>query len=110
MPGRKIKTQTTRTKDAKEQLSQLIGLVSRQEIRVVIEDNGAPAVAIISAQDLERLESYEAKREEDFAVIDQMREAFKDVPDEEIEREVARAIAEVRAENRQREKGNDSSS
>jgi hypothetical protein len=29
-----------------------------------------------------------------------LREAFKDVPAEEIEREVARALSQVRAENR----------
>ncbi len=35
-----------------------------------------------------------------FAVIDRMREAFKDVPAEEIEREVAKAVQEVREERR----------
>lgn len=36
--------------------------------------------------------------ENPFAVIDRMRAAFADVSDEEIERETAKAIAEVRAE------------
>jgi AbrB family looped-hinge helix DNA binding protein len=38
--------------------------------------------------------------EDPFAVLDEMREAFKDVPPDEIEREVAKAVAEVRAERR----------
>jgi hypothetical protein len=38
------------------------------------------------------------ERESRFAVIDRMREAFADVPTEEIEQEVAKAVAEVRAE------------
>ena len=36
------------------------------------------------------------RREERFRVIDRVREAFKDVPSEEIEREVDRALAELR--------------
>lgn len=36
-----------------------------------------------------------------FAVLDEMRDAFKDVPPEEIEREVANAIQEVREEARE---------
>jgi hypothetical protein len=41
------------------------------------------------------------QREKAFEIIDRMREAFKDVPEDEIEREVEKAIAEVRAENPQ---------
>ena len=50
--------------------------------------------------DLEAKDQADRDREERFAVIDRIGEAFRDVPDEEIEREVAKAIAEVRAENR----------
>jgi len=39
-------------------------------------------------------------REELWAVIQRMREASKDVPQEEIEREVDKAVAQVRAEMR----------
>ncbi len=57
----------------------------------------------------ERRESVQEKdqaardREERFAVLDRIGEAFRDVPEEEVEREVAKAIAEVRAENRRGE-------
>ncbi|HZS00383.1 MAG TPA: hypothetical protein VFE37_16835 [Chloroflexota bacterium] len=37
-------------------------------------------------------------RAEAFNIITRMREAFKDEPEEQIEREVNKAIAEVRAE------------
>ena len=52
---------------------------------------------------LEAKDQADRDREERFAVLDRIGEAFRDVPDEEIEREVAKAIAEVRAENRRRE-------
>ena len=44
----------------------------------------------------------ELEREERFAVIDRMREAFADVSPEEIEREAERSVAEARARSKQR--------
>ena len=40
---------------------------------------------------------YDAERKADFAVIERMRVAFKDVPDAELEREIAKAVADARA-------------
>lgn len=37
-------------------------------------------------------------RDDDFAIIDELRAAFKDVPAEEIERETDRILARIRAE------------
>jgi hypothetical protein len=51
---------------------------------------------------LERLVQLERKRDERFAVIDRMREAFQDVPVEEIDREAERSVAEARSRLRQR--------
>jgi hypothetical protein len=51
-------------------------------------------------RDLQLLARLEAQRNRDFAILDEMREAFKDVLPEEIEREVARVLGQVRAENR----------
>jgi hypothetical protein len=36
----------------------------------------------------------------DFSILDEMRDAFKDVPDDELEREVSRALANVREKAR----------
>lgn len=47
----------------------------------------------------ERRERIDADRCERFKILDRMREAFKDVSPEEIEREVNRACAEVKREN-----------
>ena len=93
-------TQTIAASEARQNFSQLLNRVFRREMRVVIEKSGVPVAALVSADDLEHLRRYEEQRREDFAVLDRIREAFKDVPAEEIEREVARAIAEVRAAKR----------
>jgi prevent-host-death family protein len=91
---------TIKASVARQQFSQLLNEIFRGESRVVVEKSGIPVAAIISASDYQRLARLEAERNKDFAILDEMREAFKDVPPEEIEREVSRAISQVREENR----------
>ena len=105
MPERDIMTQTVKASEARAQWSQIINKVARGQARVIVEKSGVPVAAIISAQDLEWFSRLEQQRQKDFAILDETRAAFKDVPPEEIEREVAKAIAEVRAENRQAARG-----
>jgi len=89
-------TQTLKASEARQQFSQLLNQVFRKQTRVIVERSGIPVAAIVSADDLRRLKQYDQERAQRFQVLDQMREAFKDVPAEEIEREVARAVEEVR--------------
>jgi prevent-host-death family protein len=93
-------TKTIKASVARQQFSKLLNDVFRQENRVLVEKSSIPVAAIIPAKDLERLARLEAERDKDFAILDEIRKAFKDVPAAEIEREVARAISEVRKENR----------
>jgi prevent-host-death family protein len=93
-------TQTIKISEVKNTLSRLINQVYRKETRVLVEKSGIPVAAIISADDLQRFAQLEREREERFAVIDRMREAFKDVPPEEIEREAARSVAAARERRR----------
>jgi prevent-host-death family protein len=92
--------QTMKASEARKQWSQLINQVFRGESRIIIERSGLPVAAIISAADLDRLTQLETRRKERFKPLEDTWEAFKDVPPEEIEREVARAIAEVRQKRR----------
>lgn len=90
-------TQTIEASEVRQRWSDLLDNVDREETRVIVERSGVPVAAIISAGDLERFKHLEAERAERFRVIDEMRAAFKDVPPEQIESEVAEVIAEVRA-------------
>ena len=83
-------TQTLKISDVKNTLSSLVNQVYRKETRVLVEKSGIPVAAIISADDLKRFAQLEQEREERFAVIDRMREAFADVSPEEIAREAER--------------------
>ena len=99
-------TQTLNITTARSNLSDLVNQVFRRESRVIIEKSGIPVAALVSAEDVARLEEFERQREEDFAILDQIRANFADVPVEEHELEVARAVREARAELRaKREQG-----
>ena len=91
-------TRTIEISEVKSHLSPLANEVSRKAIRVIVAESGAPIAALVSLDDLDRLARIDQQREARFAVVDRMRAAFADVSTEEIERETARAVAEVRAE------------
>ena len=93
-------TQTMKISQVKQQLNRLVNQVYRRETRVMVEKSGIPVAGIVSAEDLRRLERLDRERAERFKILEEFGEAFKDVPVEELERETARAIAEVRAERR----------
>lgn len=93
-------TQVMKASDVRAQWSQLLNKVFRDKARVVVEKSGIPVAAVIPAEDLQRFTQMEEQRERRFKALDKMRDAFKDVPSEEIDREVKRAISQVRAENR----------
>ncbi len=91
-------TQTMKSSDARQQWSDLLNRVFRKEQRVIVEKSGIPVAAVISTDDLARLDRYDRERADRFKALDEIGAAFRDVPPEEIEREVGRALAEVRAE------------
>ncbi len=93
-------TEIIQASEARQQWSQLLNKVFRGEMRVLVEKSGIPVAAIVSAEDLKRLKQLEAERAERFAILDEAQAAFKGVPADEIEREVAKAIHEVREEGR----------
>ena len=96
MGGRERATKLMPITEVKNALSCVVNAVHGNETRGIIAKRGVPVAAIVSAADLDRLVRNEHERDERFKVIDRMREAFKDVPDEEIEREADRAVAEIR--------------
>ena len=86
--------------EVREALDEVIEAVTRGDGNVVVARDGVGAVAIVPLRELERFERYIRQREQRFAVIDEMRARFKDVPDDEIERETDRILAGIRAERR----------
>jgi prevent-host-death family protein len=93
-------TQTIKASEARQQWGDLLNRVFRKERRVIVEKSGIPVAAVISTDDLARLDRYDRERTERFKALDAVGAAFRDTPPEEIEREVGKALAEVRAEAR----------
>ncbi len=89
-------TERINASEVRQQWGEILDRVYRKEARVVIEKSGIPVAVVVSTDDMERLARLEHERSKDFKVIDEMREAFKGVSEDEIERETDRAIAEVR--------------
>jgi len=86
--------------DARDAFDDVVAEVARGEGRVVIEQNGVPVVAVVSTRELQRFAELEAERDARYTILDEIGAAFVDVSDDEIEREVARAIAQARRERR----------
>lgn len=99
-------TETINVSEAKQDWRRLVDEVVRGRRRVLMERDGVPVAAIVSTQDLERLRQLDAQRERDLAILDASQAAFNEVPEDELEREIAKALAELRAENRAREQRN----
>lgn len=88
---------------AKQRLSQVVNEVARGESRIVVEKSGLPVAAIISVEEYRRFKSQEeARRSERKALFERLArfsDAFRDVSDEDLERELASARAVIRAES-----------
>ncbi len=98
MGEREPVTEMVKASEARQQWSQLLNWVFRKGTHMIVEKSGIPVAAIVSADDLRRPERLEAERAADLAILDEMQDAFRGVPWEEIEREIARAIGEMHAE------------
>ncbi len=90
--------ETMKISEVKQGLNGLVNRVYRREARVLIEKSGIPVAAIVSVQDLQRLEQLDRKWAEGERVLREFAAGFADQTPEEIERETAKAIAEARAE------------
>jgi prevent-host-death family protein len=99
-----IMTKTIDVSDARQHFAEVLNQVFRGQTRVVVEKSGIPVAGIVSTSDLERLRRFEEEREKDFAILDEIGEAFKDVPAAELERQVARALASARRQMRREAK------
>lgn len=92
--------ETITASEARQHFASLLNRVFREGTRVVVEKSGIPVAALVTTEDLARLQRLDAERAERFAVLDELRAVFKDVPPEELEREAERAVSEARAEMR----------
>jgi prevent-host-death family protein len=97
-------TQTINASTARQEWSKILNKVFREETRILVEKSGIPVAAIISAEDLKRLDRLEKERSDRFRILDEVKAAFRDIPESEIENEVDQALTRVRQTTGAREK------
>ena len=95
---------TVKASEARQNWSELLGDVYKNRTRIIVEKSGIPMAAVISVADLERFLRFEARRDEDFKVLEESWRAFEGVPDDEIEEQVAQAVTEARRQLREERK------
>ena len=84
--------------DARARLTSVVNEVYRGETRVVVERSGIAVAAFVSPADLAKLVDLDRRESRLFELIREMERAFVDVPEEELIRQAALSIAEVREE------------
>jgi len=80
----------------KRDISELVNRVAYGGERIVLTSRGKPKAVLVSVSDYEQIL---AQRKNRFAVVRELRQAAPDLPQEEVEKEVAEAVKKVRAED-----------
>ena len=86
--------------DDDTQLNAIVTRIAENGSRVLIERNGRVVAAIVPNRDYRRFVVWDEGWRERTAAIERISEAFMDVPLAELEAEVDRTVAKVRAERR----------
>ena len=82
--------------DVRQRWKEVVNEVARNQTRVIVEKSGIPVVGVVSSRDLEWLQERDRYLAELRETMDEMRQGFRDVPQEEFNREVERAVQDSR--------------
>jgi len=96
MAQRKPERETLSITEVRSNLGPVTNEVRGGDARVDVEKSGITLQGIISIEDLQRLKRFRAQRRKLQDVRERMREAFKDVSEEELWRETERIVSEDR--------------
>ncbi len=86
--------------EVRERFSDVVNRVARGEGRVIVEKHGAPAVGVVSMEDIRRLRQSDDVVRQRTDLLQRFRAPFTDVPDDDLEAEIVKALAEVREDRR----------
>jgi hypothetical protein len=100
MSGKERARRTVDIGEAHELFGSKLAQIERGDVRVILQQNGKDVVAVISAYDLERLEMLDRRAAEGFKAVEEVWARNADLDPDEVEQDIAEAIAEMRAEAR----------
>ena len=86
--------------DVRQHFGEVVNRVARGEGRVIVEKNGAPAVGVVSMEDVRQLRTRDERMAERQAKLRELQSYYDQFPADEWEREVEKAFEEMREERR----------
>lgn len=89
-------TQAMNISQVKNQISSVVNRVYRKETRVLIEKSGIPVAALVSPDDLNKLQQLDREWEQTTQAIQRFSQAFADIPVDELEAKIDEIIADNR--------------
>lgn len=93
-----IPTESLKFTEARPKLSSILDRVFHRQSRVRLYKGQIPVAAIVSIDDLERLELLDRQREAEFRDMANVSEALLDVSEDELEAKIYEIAARVRRE------------
>jgi len=90
------RVETMSVSESRRQYSEILNRVYRDNDRVVIEKNGIPVAAIVPMRDMQDAEVRQEQREAVLQAFRDVQQAFADVPADELERELDKALAQAK--------------
>ncbi|MBX3069042.1 MAG: type II toxin-antitoxin system Phd/YefM family antitoxin [Thermomicrobiales bacterium] len=96
----KVPVETISFDDAQQSFDTILEELRAQNKRIVVERNGTPVAIIAPFEDLMRLRRSDEIRASRAELIENFSRPFKNVDPDELQREIDRAVEEVRAEMR----------
>lgn len=91
-----IPTRKMKFTEARPQLSEVLNQVYDREMRVMVTKGNIPVAAIVSIDDLARLNRLDEEREKDMEVFFEVSRSLSAIPEDEFAEEFAKGLAEVR--------------
>lgn len=79
-------------REARQKFSEMLGRVHYGGETVILESSGKPMAAVIPLETYEKMMEREAR----FSIIDKIRDSVPDHPEEEVDADVAEAVAHAR--------------
>jgi prevent-host-death family protein len=92
--------QTMKISDVKSRLSSVVNAVYRKETRILIERAGIPVAALISADDLARLDALDRAWDANTRAMERISAKFADIPTEELEERIDEIVAAGREQDK----------
>lgn len=106
-PNPIVPTETISVSEMRKDLANTLRRVEEGEVRYVVERAGRTVGVLVSERDLTAIQTREQQRADAWAALREMRKGFVDVPPDELQAEIDKAVREVKEANLARRRAAD---